>query len=204
MRWLLTLGLIAFALIAILGDAVRSGTGLAFIGQRFQTFVTIFLGIFIEATPFLLAGSIVSGLLAVFVDQAMIARFAPRQPLLAALAGACMGLIFPVCECGVVPVTRRLYEKGLPMSVGIAFLLAAPVINPVVIFSTWSAFGFGEILWRALPLAFWWQLLVGLIFQFAKPQEVLLPEVCAHLHEHGPVSGKLEQPHSAIADHRWR
>ena len=189
LRWLLTLGLIAFALIAILGDAVRSGTGLAFIGQRFQTFATIFLRIFIEATPFLLAGSIVSGLLAVFVDQAMIARFAPRQPLLAALAGACMGLIFPVCECGVVPVTRRLYEKGLPMSVGIAFLLTAPVINPVVIFSTWSAFGFGEILLARIAFSFLVALLVGLVFQFAKPQEILLPEVCGHFHEHGPSRG---------------
>lgn len=189
LRWLLTLGLIAFAVIAILGDTLRSGTGIEFIGQRFQTFVTIFLGIFIEAAPFLLAGSIVSGLLAVFVDQSMITRFAPRQPLLAALVGASMGLVFPVCECGVVPVTRRLYEKGLPMSVGIAFLLAAPVINPVVMISTYSAFGAGEILWARIGFSFLVAALVGLIFQFAKPQEILLPEVRMHLHEHGPVSG---------------
>lgn len=190
LRWLLTIGLIAFAVIAILGDALRSDTGLQFIGQRFQTFVTIFLGIFIEAAPFLLAGSIVSGLLAIFVDQNMISRFVPRQPLLAALTGAGMGLLFPVCECGVVPVTRRLYEKGLPMSVGIAFLLAAPVVNPVVILSTWSAFGVSEVLWGRLVFSFLVALLVGLIFQFAKPQEVLLPEVSGHFHEHGTISGK--------------
>ena len=191
LRWLLTLALITFALIAILGDGLRSGAGMTFIAQRFQTFVTIFLGIFIEAAPFLLAGSLVSGLLAVFVDQAMITRFAPRQPLLAALAGACMGLVFPVCECGVVPVTRRLYEKGLPMSVGIAFLLAAPVINPVVMISTYSAFGFGAILWSRITFSFLVAALIGLIFQFAKPQEILLPTVCAHVHEHPPARGKI-------------
>lgn len=193
LRWLLTLGLVGLALVAIFGDALRSGGGLLFIEQRFQTFVTIFLGIFIEAIPFLLAGSLVSGFLAVFVDQTMITRFAPRQPFLSAIVGASLGLIFPVCECGVVPVTRRLYEKGLPMSVGIAFLLAAPVINPVVIISTWSAFGFGTILLARIGFSFLVAMLIGLIFQFAKPQEILLPEVSVHVHEHGPVQGGWQE-----------
>ena len=114
--------------------------------ERFQTFVTIFLGIFIEAVPFLLAGSVVSGLIEVYLKRETLFRLIPRQPVVAALMGASMGLLFPVCECGVVPVTRRLYQKGLPVSVGIAFLLAAPVINPIVILSTYAAFGWGPIL----------------------------------------------------------
>jgi uncharacterized membrane protein YraQ (UPF0718 family) len=52
-----------------------------------------------------------------------------------------------VCECGVVPLTRRLFHKGLPLPVGIAFLLAAPVFNPIVIASTIAAFGVGRMLW---------------------------------------------------------
>ena len=109
--------------------------------ERLQTFVTIFLGIFIEAAPFLLAGSLVSGFIELFLNRDALLRFTPRRALPASLLGASLGLIFPVCECGVVPVTRRLYQKGLPMPIGIAFLLAAPVINPVVMFSTWQAFG---------------------------------------------------------------
>ncbi|MCZ7679414.1 MAG: permease [Sandaracinaceae bacterium] len=65
-------------------------------------------------------------------------RAAP--PVLATLAGGLMGFAFPVCECGVVPVTRRLYRGRLPTPVGIAFLLASPVINPIVIASTYAAF----------------------------------------------------------------
>ncbi|MGB4871496.1 MAG: permease, partial [Candidatus Promineifilaceae bacterium] len=103
------------------------------IHDRFQTFTTIFLGIFIEAVPFLLAGSIVSGLIEIFIDRDWLARWVPRRAAAAALTGALMGFAFPVCECGVVPVTRRLYHKGLPLSVGVAFLLAAPVVNPIVI-----------------------------------------------------------------------
>lgn len=141
LRWVLTIGLATLALAAIFADTLIAGVGREYLLQRFQTFVTIFLGIFIEAVPFLLAGSIVSGLIAVFIDQSMIDRYLPKRALPAALAGAMMGMIFPVCECGVVPVTRRLYEKGLPLSIGAAFLLAAPVVNPVVFVSTYAAFG---------------------------------------------------------------
>ena len=143
--------------------------------ERFQTFVTIFLGIFIEAVPFLLAGSVVSGLIEVYLKRETLFRLIPRQPVLAALMGASMGLLFPVCECGVVPVTRRLYQKGLPVSVGIAFLLAAPVINPIVILSTYAAFGWGPILWGRIIFTFVIAFAIGLIFQLATPQEVFPP-----------------------------
>lgn len=146
---------------------------------RFQTFVTIFLGIFIEAVPFLTAGAIVSGLLEVFVDKRIIERMIPRHPLAGALAGSLLGFVFPVCECGVVPVTRRLYQKGMPLSVGIAFLLAAPVVNPVVLAGTYAAFGWGPMVaWRfALTIAI--AFVIGLIFYIAQPEEVLLPESVA-------------------------
>jgi uncharacterized protein len=108
---------------------------------RGQIVATVFLGIFIEATPFLLLGTLVSGAIQVLVAPGAIGRFSPRSPVLAALAGALLGAAFlPVCECGTVPATRRLLAKGAPPALGIAFLLAAPVINPVVIASTWIAF----------------------------------------------------------------
>lgn len=143
------------------------------------TFVTIFLGIFIEAVPFLLAGSVVSGLLEVFVDQDDLQRLIPRNPFWAAVAGAGLGFAFPVCECGVVPVTRRLYRKGLPLSVGIAFLFAAPVVNPIVIASTYAAFGWGPILVARVGFSLVIAVFMGWIFGLAKPSELLLPEVLA-------------------------
>ena len=173
LRPLLTLLLLALVSAVLFGDALTTGGGRIFLAQRFQTFVTIFLGIFIEAAPFLLIGSLVSGLIAVFVDQSMLDRYLPRRALPAALSGAALGLIFPVCECGVVPVTRRLYEKGLPMSVGVAFLLAAPVINPVVMISTYAAFGWGPVLWGRIAFSFLVAAIVGLIFHVAQPGEVL-------------------------------
>ncbi len=145
------------------------------VSSRFQTFVTIFLGIFIEAVPFLIAGSVVSGIIAEFVDQEGLLRLVPGNPFAAAFIGVFLGFAFPVCECGVVPVTRRLYAKGMPLAVGIAFLLAAPVINPIVLASTYTAFGWGDVLlWRfggTLVIAF----LVGLLFALFRPERVLRP-----------------------------
>lgn len=177
LRWLLTLGLIALVLASIFSDTLTTGAGWPFLAQRVQTFATIFLGIFIEAVPFLLAGSLVSGLIAVFVDHSLLARYLPKQALPAAFSGAALGLFFPVCECGVVPVTRRLYEKGLPASIGVAFLLAAPVVNPVVMISTYTAFGWGPVFWGRIAFSFAVATIVGLIFHVAKPAEVLLPRV---------------------------
>lgn len=189
LRLLLLLLVLGFAV--VIGENDLAGS----LGDRFQTFVTIFLSIFIEAVPFLLAGAIVAGLIEVFVSPELLTRVVPRQPILAALTGGAMGLVFPVCECGVVPVTRRLYQKGLPQSVGIAFLLAAPVVNPVVVASTYAAFGWGPILYARLGLSFLIASVIGLIFYLADPQEILLPETLestpsthhhdhAHAHEH--------------------
>jgi uncharacterized membrane protein YraQ (UPF0718 family) len=183
LRWGLTLVLGALALGVIFSDTLASGAGWPYLFQRLQTFVTIFLGIFIEAAPFLLAGSLVSGAIAVFVDQSMVDRYLPKHPVGGAVAGGLMGLAFPVCECGVVPVVRRLYEKGLPLSIGTAFLLAAPVVNPVVILSTWSAFGWGPVLWGRLFFSFTIAVIVGIIFSRAQAQEVLLPALNACHHD---------------------
>lgn len=133
----------------------------------YRTFVTIFLGIFIEALPFLLLGTLASGLVEEFLKPDTVGRWMPHTRLGSALSGALLGLAFPVCECGVVPLTRRLFRKGLPVSVGVAFLLAAPVINPVVIASTYAAFGWGPVLLGRVALSLFIATTVGLIFGLA-------------------------------------
>lgn len=145
-----------------------------------NVFSTRFLGIFIEAAPFLLLGSLVSGLIEAFVSPADITRLVPRRLLPATVTGTLMGFVFPVCECGVVPVVRRLYGKGLPMGVGVAFLLAAPVMNPIVFAATYTAFGWGPILIGRFVMTALVALSVGLVFSVAaKPAEVLLPSSMA-------------------------
>ncbi len=186
--WLIALSGTAALLLLILTDPFYPAARPP--GAILQAFSTFFLGIFIEAAPFLLLGALASGLIEAFIHRDDLTRWIPRNPLLATLGGTLMGFAFPVCECGVVPVTRRLFNKGLPMSVGVAFLLAAPVMNPVVLASTATAFPhnpemvIGRILITALVAS-----AVGLIFAYtARPQDVLLPTRLA------PVTGGSDLP----------
>lgn len=102
--------------------------------------ITLFFSLLVEALPFLLLGVIFSSVLLLFVDEQRLLAVVPRHPVLAALAGSLIGFLFPVCECGNIPVARRLLMKGAPSALTIGFLLAAPTVNPVVFWATWIAF----------------------------------------------------------------
>ncbi len=144
---------------------------------RAQDGVTIFLGVVIEATPFLLLGVLVSQLLALLVRQDRVLAWVPRGRLasLAALAG--LGALFPVCECGNVPVARRLAARGVPAAAAMVFLLAAPALNPVVALSTFAAFrDQPSIVGYRLGLTFLVALAVGLLLSLhPRPAELLQP-----------------------------
>jgi len=103
-------------------------------------FFVIFVSIVYEAMPFIILGALISGTLEELLPQQWLARMIPKRRWLAIAGSALLGLIFPMCECGIVPVMRRLLGKGLPLSCAVAYMLAAPIINPVVIGSTWAAF----------------------------------------------------------------
>ncbi len=137
-------------------------------------FTTVFLGIFIEAAAFLMLGSLASGLVEAFVRPADLARWLPKNQVVATVVGGLMGLAFPVCECGVVPLVRRLLRKGLPLPAGIAFLLAAPVFNPIVILSTFAAFGNSPIFWGRVILSITIAVLTGLVFTFNRNAAAVL------------------------------
>jgi uncharacterized protein len=107
---------------------------------QFNSGLTVFLSLIVEAIPFLLLGVFASSLLLLFVDEQRLIAIMPKNPFLGAIAGGLMGCLFPVCECGNVPVARRLLLQGVPVPVAISFLLAAPTINPIVIWATWTAF----------------------------------------------------------------
>lgn len=103
-------------------------------------FASIFTSIVLEAIPFIILGSLVSAIIQTCISEELIARIIPKTSIWGYFGAALIGLIFPVCECGIVPVTRRLMKKGLPVGFGVTFMLAVPIINPVVIMSTYYAF----------------------------------------------------------------
>ncbi|KGR78176.1 membrane protein [Ureibacillus manganicus DSM 26584] len=109
--------------------------------KSFNQFNTIFLSILIEAIPFVLIGVLIAGFIQIFITEDHIRAFIPKNKILAVFMGCFVGSLFPACECGIVPIVRRLIEKGVPLYAGIGFLLTGPLINPIVILSTYMAFG---------------------------------------------------------------
>jgi len=112
----------------------------ALVAQRFATAWALFQGLLIEALPFLLLGVVIATAARWLAPGGRWLRQLPDHPLLGPLTGAGMGLALPACECGNVPVARRLLAAGAPVGTALGFLFAAPVLNPIVLASTWAAF----------------------------------------------------------------
>ncbi len=110
--------------------------------EALQSLAVIFVSIVLEAIPFMLVGSLVGGIIEAFVSRERITSMLPQKGWLTVCIAACAGMVFPVCECAVVPVVRRLLGKGLPLSAAVAYLLGGPVVNPIVAASTAMAYAF--------------------------------------------------------------
>jgi uncharacterized protein len=156
---------------------------------QFNSGFTLFLSLIVEAIPFLLLGVFVSSLLLLFVDEERLIRLMPKNPLLGALAGGVLGFMFPVCECGNVPVARRLLMKGVSLPVAVGFLLAAPTINPVVIWATWTAFrDQPEIVVLRVVFSLAIATFVGWVFSFQQdPRPLLQPSLSRWMQTSTPI-----------------
>ena len=162
----------------------------------FNDFALAFLSVLLEGTPFILLGTLLSGLIDQFLPARAMLRLLPRNPFLGICVSGALGLIFPMCECGVVPVIRRLIGKGLPLSNAIAYMLAAPILNPVVAVSTYAAFRGSnalDVTILRLGLGYFVAVVVALVVHKIPVGEVLRPGVIstAAPSESGGPSGRL-------------
>lgn len=158
--------------------------------SQFGSGLTLFLSLMVEAMPFLIFGVLVSGILLLFVNEQQLIAMFPKNPFLGALSGSLFGFLFPVCECGNVPVARRLLIQGASAPVAIGFLLAAPTINPVVIWATWTAFpDQPEIVILRLVFSFAIATIVGWVFSWqADLKPFLQPNIAALMPASSPAS----------------
>ncbi|NIK70228.1 permease [Paenibacillus sp. BK720] len=166
-----------------------------------QEFKIACLSIILEAFPFILLGVIFSALLQVFVTDEMIRKLTPKHHLVGILFGTLLGLVFPLCECGMIPVVRRLIRKGMPAYIGIVYLLAGPIINPIVFTSTYAAFrSEPQMAYDRLIIAFIVTVVIGLLlhrFMKGSPlKEASSVNIPAHRHEH-----HIEHAHRHAKEH---
>ena len=142
--------------------------------DKLATAWAIFQGLLLEAIPFLLLGVTIAGVARWAVPQGAWINRLPKNPVLAPITGALMGFALPACECGNVPVARRLLARGAPLGTAFGFLFAAPVLNPIVLASTWAAFPDQPWLLMARPLgAFLLAVLLSVLLVQLKEAELL-------------------------------
>ena len=142
-----------------------------------QNFLIVFGSLLVEATPFILLGAFVSAAIEVFVPTSTFAHLGRLPRPLQLPAAALAGIAFPVCECGSVPVARRLASKGLAPSAAITFMLAAPILNPVVVASTFVAYRGRDSLWvmvlGRMALGFLVAVAVGWVIGATRKEDML-------------------------------
>ena len=117
----------------------------------------IFMSIFFESLPFLLLGALISSIIETYVSNETMARLIPRNKVLGSIVGVFLGFFLPACDCAVIPVSKRLLKKKVPINVAVSFMLASPIINPVVLLSTYYAF------YNNNPEMFWYRLIFGIV-----------------------------------------
>jgi len=127
-----------------------------------QAFFIVFGSLLVQAMPFVLLGALASAAIEVFVPVNALERLARLPRPLQLPAAALAGVAFPICECGSVPVARRLAARGLAPAAAVTFMLAAPVLNPVVIASTFVAYRARSALWTMVVGRFALGLLVAM------------------------------------------
>ncbi|WHY69593.1 permease [Neobacillus sp. SuZ13] len=152
---------------------------------------TIFISIIIEAFPFIVVGAFISALIEVFVSENTLLRILPKNRYLSVVAASFMGVFFPGCECGIVPIVSRLIKKGLAPHAAISFMLSGPIINPIVLFATFIAFGdsWKMVGYRA-GLAIGVSILVGLVLSFVIKENPLKENCELHTHDHSHQNTK--------------
>ncbi|MEM9080865.1 MAG: permease [Verrucomicrobiota bacterium] len=190
--------------------------------EAFTNFALAFLSILLEGAPFILLGTVFSGFLGVYLPSGAMEKILPKNKTAAILISGLLGLILPVCECAVVPVIRRLVAKGLPLSCALTYMLAAPIVNPITLLSTWNAFPDLETFpdrtafftWSRLGLGYLSAIIVGLLVlripfdKILKPHILKKPERSAehqlrtnHNHDHQDTHHHSSCDHHHDAEH---
>lgn len=187
-RWLLAATtILVFALIKIFGYFLSID-----LPKQVQDFITLSLGVIIEALPFVMLGLFFSIIVRLWLPHDWLLKYLPKQPFLRRALISLLGVFMPVCECGNVPLARGLLAKGLTPAESLTFLLAAPILNPVTIITTQQAFSDDNTVLIARILGgFLIANLIGWIYSSTRQDAMLRSEFIAICKEKKDNSNRL-------------
>ncbi|HAT4247407.1 permease [Clostridium perfringens] len=132
--------------------------------EPLNKFSIVFSSIVIEALPFILIGAVLASFMQVYISNNIFNKIISKNKLLGSIQAGIIGVFLPVCECATVPITKGLLNKKVPLNVAITYMLAAPIVNPLVILSTYYAFdGNIKIVLLRVGVGFFIAVIAGLL-----------------------------------------
>ena len=157
--------------------------------REFSLYTT---SVFFESLGFVLIGCLVGSLIETYLDSSILLKLSEGHRISGFFLSALAGIVFPVCECAIVPVVKSLIRKGMPPAMGITFLLSVPIVNPVVGLFTYLAFN-GS--WQAAGLrlltGYMVSVMIGLSTDFILKDKIIKTSAesvgscsCGHNHTH--------------------
>ena len=184
-RWITGLGILVLFIMYLSDRISYRFPDLESSSRTLDSLTTIFLSILIEALPFVLIGVFASAIIEVLVSEDTITRILPRKTVPGIFTAGLIGLIFPICECGSVLIVRRLVKKGVPLYLGTTIMLAAPIVNPVVIASTKMAFAYNPaMVYLRVIGGFGIAVFTGYLLKILLGQSHELRDNHFHVHDH--------------------
>lgn len=105
------------------------------------TFLTDFVGILSEMSPYLLLGFFFAGLLYAFIPRQRIEKYFNGNSFRSSVLASVFGIPLPLCSCGVIPTGTAFYKNGASKGGTISFLISTPQTGVDSILATFSLMG---------------------------------------------------------------
>lgn len=141
----------------------------------FNKFKTSFIAITLESFPFILIGSFIAAIIQIFIPDTWIYKILRRNKLVSSISGALLGVVFPICDCGTIPLAFGLLNKQVPLNAVVAFMLASPIVNPISIISTMYAFSDNKsMMFYRVGIGVFVAIVVSLILSSYKREDIVL------------------------------
>ena len=127
-------------------------------------FIKTFLMLFFELLLLFIIVSFIVSLIQQVISEEKIKRFLskPNQAINYIL-GMVFGAITPFCSCSTIPILAGLLNSKVPFGPSMSFLIASPLMNPLMLFMLWALLGWKVAIVYFVVLAIF-SILTGFVF----------------------------------------
>lgn len=127
-------------------------------------FIKTFLMLFFELLLLFIVVSFIVSLIQQVVSEEKIKKLLSKpNKAVNYILGMIFGAVTPFCSCSTIPILAGLLNSKVPFGPAMSFLIASPLMNPLMIFMLWALLGWKVAIVYFVVLAIF-SILTGLVF----------------------------------------